>query len=355
METATNRRYAWGLQSDYQTVKSLSAGALKQMIVTDQNALAVAPALGNNEDWSHGYNTQTDEWLEAHGCSVQHTFPGFSQELGKVFFLSMADTVTTPGGATNARKHTFVPTDPATTRQDRAVTYVEKLGTGWFKLAESMVADGFTLSGNNLGMLMASLNLMGSGRIADSPAVTWAPTSTPTVTNLTGLAKLFNTQVTLTPDDGADYDDAYACRYRSFELAFRKTMLDAAGYQPGCQRFFTDGDQTSGVIRSAHEFDKQMLDFTFEVDMAAGPELDCVLDQRPIALVIEATGGLIESGQNHKLTITIHVAKYQTTAPVLVDGHWRFAISGKANYSVADGRLFKIELVNDVTSYSSGW
>lgn len=354
-ETATNRKYAWGLQADYQTAKTLSAGALKQMIVTDQNALQYGPVLGSNADWSHGYNTETEEWLEAHGCSVQHEFPGFSQELGKIFFLSMADTVTTPGGGTNSRKHTFVPTDPATTRQDRAVTYVEKLGTGWFKKADSMVSDGFGLSGNNTGMLMASLNLMGSGAIESDPSVTFPPTSTPTVTNLSGLAKLFNTQVALTPDDGDSYTDAYACRYRSFNLTFRKTMLDAAGYQPGCQRFFVDGDQTSGIIRSAHEFDKQMLDFSFEVDMASGPELDCVMDQRPITLVLDVTGGIIESTIHHQLTVTIHIAKYQTTTPVLVDGQWRLTISGKALYSTADSELFKIELVNDVTTYSSGW
>lgn len=355
METATNRKYAWGLQADYQTAKSLSAGALKQMIVTDQNALQYGPVLGNNDGWSHGYNTETDEWIEAHDCRVSHEMPAFAQEIGKILFLSMADTVTTPVGGTLSRLHTFVPTDPATTRQDRAVTYVEKLGTGWFKQADSMVTDGWTLSGNGTGLLMAGINLIGSGKIHNDPSVTFPPASTPTVTNLTGLAKLFNTQVTLTPDDGDAYVDAYACRYRSFQIAFRKTMLDAASYQPGCQRYFTSGDSDSGIIRSVHEFDKQSLDFSFEVDLAAGPELDCVIDQRPITLVVEATGGVIEGSINHKLTVTIHIAKYQTTAPVLVDGHWRLTISGKALFSVANNKLLTAELITNVTTYSSGW
>lgn len=356
-DTATNRNYAWGLQSNFQTQKTLSAGALKQMIVTDQNVIDYEPETQNNEEWSHGYNSATDQWLEAHKSSVQHTLPGYSQELGKAFYLNMADySISTPSGGTVSKTHLFKPTNPLVTRQDKAVTYVERVGAGWHKLMPRAVSDGFTLKGSEKGILTCDLNLIGAGLILSNPAVTYPPTSTPTVAALTGLHKLFNSQVTLTPDDGGTYTDAYECRYRAFELAFKKTMLTEAGYQPGCAQFFIPGDPTSGMIMSAHEFDKQMLDFMFEVDLASDtPEFDAVTDQRPIKIILDITGGIIEGAIPHQMKTTINISKYKSSKPVLVQGMWRFQITGSAFFDVATNNLFQIELTNNIASYSAGW
>lgn len=354
-DTATNRKFAWGLQTDFQTAKTLSASALKQMLCTDKNTIDYQPDIKDNEEWSHGYNSATEEWLEKHEASVQHTIPGHAQELGKVFYLNMADSVSTPGGGTNSRTHTFVPTDPDTTRQDKAVTYVEKVGSGWHKLM-SAVADGFVLKGADTGLLTCDFSLLGDGKVVNNPSVTYPPTATPTVTNLTGLYKFFNTQINITPDDGDSYTTAYGCRYRSFEVAFKKTMLGDAGYKPGCERFLDDADPDSGIIRSAYEFDKQMLEFNFNVDMASGtPEFEAVQDQRPIALVIAATGGIIEGAIPYSLIVTMNIAKYRTTKPNEANGIWQFAISGKALFDAANAQLFQIELTNDVTTYATGW
>ena len=84
-------------------------------------------------------------------------------------------------------------------------------------------------------------------------------------------------------------------------------------------------------------------------------KFQCVQDQRPIELTIQATGGIIEGAIRHGLTVTIHIAKYRTTKPVLVNNTWQFAIQGKALFSVADSKLFTIELVNDVVSYGSAF
>lgn len=355
-DTRTNRKYAWALQADYATQKAIAAGNYKQLIVIDDNKLEYQPGIADDAEWSHGVNSETQEWLERHDVRVQHTIPGHAQEIGKVLYLLMGDTVTTPGGATNARKHTFVPTDPSVTRQNKAVSYAEKLGAGWHKLAPSMVADGFSLKGDGAGILTCDFGLVGSGKVVNNPAITYPPTATPTVTNLSGLYKLFNTMMGITPDDGDAYTAAYACRYRSFEINFKNTLLEEAGFRPGCQNFLIDGDPDSGMIRSACEFDKQMLDFTFNVDMASGsPEFECVQDQRPIAITLEAVGGEIEAGQNYRLKVIINIAKYRTTQPVLVNDIWQFAISGKALFDVSANKLFTVELTNDVTSYATAF
>lgn len=355
-DTATNRKYAWALQTDYATQKAIAAGAYKQILCTDENTIDYQAQIGSNEGWAHGYNTETEEWIEAHDARVQHTIPGFAQELGKVYYLNMADTVSTPSGGTLSRKHTFVPTDPTVTRQDKAVSYVENVGAGWHKLMPSAVSDGFTLRGDGRGVLMLDFSLVGAGKIVNDPAITYPPTSTPTVTNLSGLYKFYNTQVGITPNDGGSYNTAYSCRYRSFQIAFRKTLLEEAGFKPGCANFLTAGNPDSGMIRSALEFDKQSLEFNFNVDMAANsPEFQCVQDQRPIALVITASGGIIEGAIPFEHKVTLNIAKYRTTKPQLVNGIWQFAISGKALFDKVANKLFQIELTNDVVSYASAF
>lgn len=356
-DTKTNRSYAWALQSNFQTAKAIAAGALKRLLATDDNLIDYEAKTNTNEDWAHGYNSATDQWIEAHDAKVSHQIPGFAQELGKVFYLNLGDVVvTTPSGATVARKHTFKPTDPMVTRQDPAVTYVERAGAGWHKLMPRAVGDGFTLKGSGIGILTCDFNLLGAGLIVSNPAVTYPPTLNATVANLSGLHKLFNTQVSVTPNDGKGYGSPYSCAYRGFELNFKKTMLSDAGYKPGCGEFFIAGDPTSGLIRSAHEFDKQMLDFTLEVDLAANtPEFDAVTDQRPIAIVIDVIGGIIESSIRHQLTITLNVTRYKSSKPALVDGMWRFQISGTAFYDTTTNNLFKIDLTTNVTSFATAF
>lgn len=355
-DTPTSRGYAWAKQTDYATVKAIGAGNYKQIIVTDQNFLDYEAQTQNDEDWAHGVNSLTDEWIEAHSCRVQHTMPLFAQQIGELFYINLGQyAVTTPGGGTTSKNHNFKPTDPNTTRQDKAVSYVEKAGAGWNILAPSMVGDGFTLKGDGVGVMMADFGLVGSGKVDFGSTATWFPTSTPTVTRRTGQHKLFNTQVALITDDGVD-TTAYECRYRSFEIAYKKTMLDEASMSPGCANFLTDGDQTTGLIRSSHEFDKQTLDFTFEVDMAVGsPEAAYVQSQAPLSIALTATGGIIEGSIHHAMNIAIPVGKYTTTKPVVSGGIMRFSISGKALFDFATSKLFSIDLVNDIATYASAF
>lgn len=355
-DTPTSRGYAWAVQTDYATQKTIAAAALKQLIVTDQNFLDYEAKTQNDEDWAHGVNSPTDEWIEAHDAKVQHTMPGFSQELGKLFYLNMGQyAITTPSGGTTSKQHAFKPTDPTVTRQDKAVTYAEKAGTGWNVLARSMVGDGFVLKGDGMGILTADFGLMGSGFLNFSSPVTWYPTATPTVARLTGLHKLFNSQVALAITDAGGTTN-YGCRYRSFEFAYKKSMLDDASMSPGCANFLSASDPVTGAIRSSHEFDKQTLDFTLEVDMAAGsPEAINVQQQKPMDILLTATGGIIEAAIRHKLSMIVPVAKYSASKPVVSGGIMRFTISGKALFDFTTGKLFEIDLINDVATYASAF
>ena len=355
--TPAARGYGWALQTDYLTQKAVASGAFKQMLAIDQNFLKYKPNVQDNEGWANQVNSATDEWIETHDARISHTLPGHSQELGKIFYLNGSYSVVTPSGGTISKAHTVIPTDPQVTRQDKAVTYVEQAaGGGWNVLAPSMVSDGWSLKGDGNSILTADINLIGNGLINTNPGMSWYPSGSPSVTRLTSLHKLFNSQVGLVCTDSLTGTTTYACRYRKFQFNFKKTMLDAASMSPGCANFLIPGDPTSGALRSSHEFDKQSLDFTLVVDMAFGsPELAAVQKQAAEAIVLTVTGGLIEGSINHKLVLTVPFAKYQTADAAVGDGIMQVTITGKALFDFTTGRLFSIVLTNDVPSYASAF
>jgi hypothetical protein len=352
----SDRGYAWGLQADYQTQKPIAADALTKMICTDTNTIDYEVLTNNDESWSQGANQATEQWKEAHDDKVQHTIPAHPQEMGKVFIINCGGyQINTPEGAVTAKEHVFKPTDPSVTRQDRAVTYAEKVPPGYNVLSPRCVGDGFTLKGTGLGVLMLDFGLQGAGALNVNSPVTWSGAN-PTVKKPTGLHKFFNTQIGLIVDSGKGTETQYGCRYRDFEFAFRKTLKLEAGYKPGCQEFIVPEDPTSGVIRSACEFDKQMLDFRFGVDMGVGsPELLAVQQQRPLDILLTATGGIIEGAIRHKLTWAIPVAYYKTSKPTFKNNVASFDISGSAFFDYVTNKLFELRLVTNVASFATGW
>lgn len=355
-DTASSRGYAWGLQTDYITQKVIAAAALTRIIATDENSTDYQPQVNNDEAWAHGQNQQTEQWLEAHDGRVDKSMAAYVDQLGRVFFLNLGNyAVATPGGGTTSKEHTFKPQDPSVSRQGRAVTYAETFGPGWNILMPRAVADGFSLKGDGNGVLNCDFGLQGAGKIDPASTATWSG-GTPTVVTPTDRQKFFNTQVGLKATPSGESLVTYGCRYRSFEINYRQSLLLDAGYKPGCADFLTPADPTSGIIRSACEFDKQMLDFTFNVDMATGsPELVLVQNQKPILLEITATGSIIEAAIARKLTATIPVARYTTSKPTLTNGIYSFAISGSASFDYATSKLFEIKLINLIASYATGW
>lgn len=356
-DTPMSRGYGMGLQTDYTTAKAVATGAFRRLITTDENTIDYEPQTNNDESWSHGQNQETDQWLERHDTSVQHTMPAFVTELGRPLILNLGDyAVATPGGGTTSKRHTFKPQNPQVSRQGKAVTYVETLGPGWNMLMPRCVANGFSLYGDESGVIMMDFGLQGAGALDPESTATWAPTATPSVAEWTTRQKFFNTQIALvTSPDGEDPIE-YECRYRNFRFNYQQTLLLDAGFKPGCAEYLVDGDQTSGQIRSSCEFDKQRLDFTLGVDMATGtPELQYVQQQLPIEIVLTATNALIEGTIYEDLVVTVPVAKYRTTKPTLRNGIYSLDISGSGLFDYVTSKLFQVELTNTIATYASGW
>lgn len=356
-DTVSSRGFAWGVQTDYQTAKTIAAAALTRILATDENMIDYTPQINNDEAIAHGKNQATEQWLEAHDGSVQKSMPAYVDQLGRVFIMNLGDyAVATPGGGTTSKEHTFKPQNPQVSRQGKAVTYAETTGPGYNVLMPRAVANGFSLNSDGNGIMTCDFGLQGAGKIDPASIATWSPTATPTVTDPTDRVKFFNTQIALTATPSGESAVVYGCRYRMFKLDYQQTLLLEAGYKPGCQDFLVSGDPTSGVIRSACEFDKQRLSFNFEVDMASGsPELVLVQNQKAIDILLTATGPIIEGAIRKKLTVKIPVAHYKTSKPSVKNGIYTFAISGEGFFDYATSKLIEVQLINTIATYASGW
>lgn len=355
-DTQIARGYGIGLQSDYTTAKTVAAGAFKRLICSDDNMFDYQPRVADDENYAHGQNQATEQWLEAHDGTIQHTIPGYIDQIGYILALNLGNyAVATPSGGTTSKEHTFKPQDPSVSRQGKAVTYVETAGPGWNILVPRCVANGFSLKGDGLGHLMLDFGLQSAGKINAASTATWTG-GTPSVATPTDRAKFFNTQVALKVTPSGESQVVYGCRYRSFEINYQQSLLLDAGFKPGCADYNTSGDPTSGVIRSACEFDKQVCTFTLEVDMASGsPELGHLQAQKPIVIQIEATGPNAESGVAKKITVDLPVSYYQTTKPTVKNNIYTFTITGKAFYDYATSKMLQVKLINNVATYATGW
>jgi hypothetical protein len=250
-DTDTSRGYAWGLQTDYVTQKTIAAAALTRIIANDNNSIDYSAKVNNDDGWAHGQNQATEQWIEAHDARVEHSMAAYVDQLGRVFILNLGNySVATPGGGTTSKQHTFKPQNPQTSRQNKAVTYAETTGPGWNVLMPRAVSDGFSIKGDGVGILTCDFGLQGAGLINPASSVTFSPTATPTVTDPTDREKFFNTQVGIVATDATNGAITYGCRYRSFSVDYKQTLLLDAGYKPGCGDFLTSGDFTSGIIRS---------------------------------------------------------------------------------------------------------
>jgi hypothetical protein len=90
--------------------------------------------------------------------------------------------------------------------------------------------------------------------------------------------------------------------------------------------------------------------------MAAGsPELVLVQNQKPIDILITATGGIIEAAIRNKLSVLIPVARYRTTKPTLTNGIYSFTISGSGSFDYVTSKLLEVQLINTIASYATGW
>jgi hypothetical protein len=356
--TSTERAYGWGTQTNYLTMKTLAANALKKLIVQDNNIVDIQPQVKNDLGWSHGKNRFTEQWLEAiMAQAVSHTMVGWIEEIARIKKLVMGGyAVATPSGGTSSKEHTITPQDPAVSRQLQAVSYWEKIGSN-DNLFRGVLGQSFNLSGDQLGALNIDFTLQPSGKVVYPSLVNPAShVQLPSAVGIapTGLHKVFNTQIALVITNGTT-PKTYGCDYRKFNLSYENTWFMEAGYKPGCNNFQTDNDKTSGAVLSELLFDQQNIRFSFEADMGVGTEeLDALIKQKPMGITQEISdGSIIEGSIARKITNSMPRVYY--TARKLGEGNgvWRMAVDAEVAEDLTSGKSLETKIINDVATYAT--
>src|SRR4051812_3321737 len=117
VDTASSRGFAFALQTDYTTQKTIAASALRQILASDENTIDYNPMVNTDEGWATLTNQATEQWLEAHDAKVQHSMAAYIDEIGRPLILNLGSySVGTAPGGTTAKKHIFKPQDPSVSR-----------------------------------------------------------------------------------------------------------------------------------------------------------------------------------------------------------------------------------------------
>lgn len=324
-----------------------------QFVPTDQSFADYAPNTKDNEGYATRSEWPTDQWIDRHDVSVTHTEEVCSQEIGRALLAALGAVETdqpAAGPSPTVYRSVFTPQDAATSRQLPAYGMVEQVADAHDVGYPSMVTERLVIKGDGTGRLTMDRTERGSGKRLDPSTVDWDDDVDP-LDN--AVDYFYNSQVTLVVNDGGG-DIEYACRYDSFTLTIDNRLLADDGYRPGCATFQDDNDRASGMIRSECLFGSRMYDLDMTVRLAAGSaEYTALQQQKDLAIVLTAEGGIIEDAYTHKLTFTIPIARYQTVTLGNANGIMTLQLKAKVFFDVENDQILEAELINDVAAYTA--
>lgn len=249
------RRYCFGKapQVGYGTPLSLSTSAptLNEIVVTDKNIAKSTVKTYNNRDQSTGVDiAATEQWIDSHDVTVDHTFQTSYEQMGRVLLLAMGGY--SVSGSVAPFVHTFTPQDVTGSagRQLPCTTYVEQTNGGLSTSAPGIdrifpdcVCEKFSIKGDAVSRLEGSFTLRGSGRYITPSAVVFPPLASPNVNPMVNLNYPFNSQAALVVSDYSTLANpsSYGPTFRlnSWSIDVENSVLADDGYRPGAGRYYT--------------------------------------------------------------------------------------------------------------------
>jgi hypothetical protein len=330
----------------------------KEMLVTDKNLTNHEVKAEDNKEESTGHFQPTDEYKTVHDTSVQKELKVCAEEVGRDLLLALGNiTTTTPDavGAPAVRKHAFKMQDLAVSKQAPAMTLIEIVGSVINRLIPSNVVEDYSLKGEGVARIMQTMGLRGSGLIVDPSGLTAA--------DITALANLhyfthsmvklvFADSVALTNAEDFSADGNYLANWA---LSLKKNLLADEGYIPGAARYFVDGDEESGAIRSACLIESYEFGMNFNARLLAGsPALAALRSKKKLDVVIDIIGGQIDATAfNYKLSIHAPRVSYDTVELPSANGMYRVDIKPKIFFDTASDKDVEISLINKTASYTA--
>jgi hypothetical protein len=346
-------------QTNYLTATNVAAPAnFKEFLVRDKNLTDHKVLTEDNKDESTGRFQPTDEYKTVCDTTVQKELAISAEELGRDLLLAFGNVATTQPdalGAPAVKRHAFKVQDLAVSKQAPAMTLIEFVGAVINRLIPSYVVEDWGLKGEGTSRLTETMGLHGSGFLVEPSGL-----DVDDIIELANLHPFTHSMVQLVVADSVSLDNeedfsAGGNYLASWALNLKKKLLLDEGYIPGAARYFVDGDETSGAVRTECLIESYMFDMDFQARLLAGSSaLAAVRSKKKLDVAIDIIGGQIGATTfNYKLSIHAPRVSYDTVELPSSNGMFRVSIKPKIFFDTATDTDVEVVLINDVASYTA--
>lgn len=342
-------------ETAYGTSPALGVAAnYKQFISKDRNLGKLVPNVQDNAGHATGFPRATEQWLSNFDFTFAHPSDLCAQEIGRDLLDVFGKVVTTqPNAGTNPTvyQHVFSTMDLSVSRQLPSRTWVEQQGSAVNRAIPGACMGQLSLMGEGSTRLGAEGQWMGSGKEVEPSGLTGA--------DITGLVYFYQSQCTVKFDTGVVLTNMAAApnRLNSWRVDIINELLAGEGFIPGAGLFQTDGDPTTGEVRSELLLGDQNFNIAVNVRLLSNDPLRAYLkSQQSLIFTNDITAGVIAGGDgtyNYKLSIKAYKAPFKSVDIPSRNGLSSLDLVINPLYDLAAAKDLEITLINDVPSYTA--
>ena len=327
-----------GPMANYQD-DAANPASLFKFVTTEQQAATVDVGTANNENESTGNDWATEQWQTEHDVNIPFSINPSMKMLRRILYAALGfSQISSP--VVGVTKEIMSPMDANVSRKLPAYWMSEKCGVAHDALYPSCVLEKATFKGEDSGKLNVSGNFRASGRQILGANVPIDPE-----TNKYYLKNTMSKVVRAAAANAGVPVKTYACGLQSWMLDVDNACDPKVGYDPGCGRFYTPGDEDSGIVRSYHLFGRRKYTGQFVVWLEnSAPELALLRSQTPINLKMGMTGKTIATTYKNMLEFEVALGIYKSVVLGNKNGFTTLQISPDAFYNESTNKIVNVTL-----------
>lgn len=312
--------------------------SLVKFVTKSQQAAEYQLMTLDNDGSSTGTDFATEQWNDRHDVNISFDIDPSINMTRRLLKAGMGLPVTSSPNA-GVSKDVFSPQDAAD-RQLPVFWMGERCGTKHDAIYPSCMLEKITFAGEETGRLNAKGNFRGSGKQILGAAVPINAETNKYYLKNTG-SKIVRAAAA-TPGVPVE---TIQCGLQSWMLDIDNAPNQNVGYDPGCARYFTPGDEDSGIIRSYHPFGKRKYTGQFNIWLPnSSPNLTLLRNQTPLALRMGMFGKTIASTYKNAIEFIMHLAVYRAISIGQKDGFNLMQITPNALYNETLNKILSVEI-----------
>lgn len=341
-ETAYGTSPAVGVAANY-----------KQFVSKERNLAALQANVQDNAGYATGLPRASEQWLSDYDVTFSRTFDLCAEELGRDLLDAFGKVVTTQpdvGANPTVYQHVFSLMDLTVSRQLPSRTWVQQQGSALNMLHPGICMAQLAMAGEGKGRLVGEGGWQGSGKEVEPSGLTGA--------DITGLHYFYQSQCTVKFDNGGVITNLATApnRLNAWRVEVVNQLLAEDGYRPGAAVFQTDGDATSGEVKSELLLGDQTYNITANVRLLSNDPLRAYLkSQANLVFTNDIVGGVIAGGDgsyNYKVSVKAYKAPFRTVELGSRGGLSSLGLTINPLYDLTSSKDLEITLINDVASYT---